>query len=143
MTCNYPLCKQPALYTPVVEIPTIRTVGMHKPVLTQAARDPFLMQSIGLSTPIAIRQYEIATEDYRLHSNDMVKTDKPTYLLGREVCQLHRDTYNLFDWFGANEWDHLVEAARHRGFDLPLASNVIITFRPVGWRPGQTMEMER
>lgn len=112
MTCNYPLCRLSAMFTPVVVVPTIRTVGMHLPNLHPLSTDHDFMRMIGLDSGMAIRQYEAAMEDYRLHSDDMVKTDRPTYLIGREVCQAHRDTFNLFDWFHASEWVHLQEAAR-------------------------------
>ena len=143
MNCNYPLCHTPALFVPVVEIPTVRTVGLHKPQLSHMAMDPFFMESIGLNAGVAISQYEEADAYYKLHSDDLVHTDKPTYLIGKEICQKHRDSYKLADWFTEAEWKHLREAAYEKGFFLPSVDIVIITFKLLGWTPKQSLEMVR
>lgn len=104
MKCQYPNCHKLALWTPVVELPTLRTAG---------------------------------------DEGEMVKTDRPTVLLGREVCQDHRDTYNLADWMPAGDWAVLQEAARANGYVIPDAPLIGVQFRPVGWKPNRTLEVER
>lgn len=102
--CQYPNCRSKALWTPVVELPTIRTLG---------------------------------------DSSVMIRTERPTVLLGREVCQAHRDSYNLTDWVSAADWALLDEAARANGFELPSAVLTVVQFRPVGWTPTRHFELER
>ena len=104
MTCQYPNCYHVALYTPVVELPTIRTSG---------------------------------------DSTTFVETDQPTTLLMREVCQAHRDIYNLSDWIPPADWAYIQEAARSRGYQIPRPDLIIVTFRPIGWKPRRTIPLER
>lgn len=104
MTCNYPLCRAKALWTPVIELPTIRTVG---------------------------------------ETSEMVQTDRPTVLLGREVCEQHMKTYNLTDWLPDSDWAYIQEAARANGYLVPEPKLLVIQFRPIGWQPKRHLEVER
>jgi hypothetical protein len=82
-----------------------------------------------------VRQYESLLNEYNRVKTDMIKTDEPTYLLGKEVCQKHKDTYNFFNWFRRSEWGYLREAARAHGYELPTPELLVVQFRPVGWLP--------
>lgn len=74
---------------------------------------------------------------------DLVHTTEPTYLLGKEVCQAHRGSYNFFDWFKMSDWEVMREAARHYGLSIPRPDLLIVQFKPVGWEPKHTIEVER
>lgn len=143
MNCYYPLCRQPALFTPVVEVPTIRTVGIAKPVLPRLVLDSSVMKRAELDQRIAIDAHVAAMKDYIEHRNDVVHTDRPTYLICREVCQKHRDSYVLQDWFQASDWKVMQEAARSRGFHLEDSGIITVTFKPIGWLPFQSTEVTR
>lgn len=105
MICNYPLCRAAAAWTPVVALPTIRTVG---------------------------------------ETSEMVQTDKPTYLLFPEVCERHRQTYNLMDWFSSvHDWRYIQEAARANGYLVPEPNLMPVEFKPLYWNPKHTIPIER
>lgn len=76
-------------------------------------------------------------------TTDMVQTDKPTLLIAKEVCQQHRDTYNLVDWIKPSDWTALQEVAMCNGYTLKEASLIDVRFYPVGWEPQRYMELER
>jgi len=117
MNCNYPSCHYPEKYTPVILIPTVRTIGMpaHR-TLRPVDGDP----------------------------DELVKTDKPTQLIGKTVCRLHMDTYKVTDWINEHEWKIMEEAAAERGLHLDLLSLVRVEFKPLGWIPGSDhLELER
>jgi len=77
-------------------------------------------------------------------SNELIKTDRPTQLIGKTVCRLHMDTYRVTDWINKHEWKMMEEAARERGLKLDLLSLVQVTFKPLGWIPGHDyMELIR
>ncbi len=61
--------------------------------------------------------------------------DKPTYLIGHEVCETHRNNYNLMDWIRPQEWALLREAAHSKGFNIPEQALAVIKFMPLGWTP--------
>ena len=143
MICTYPTCRQVAIFTPVVEIPTIRTVGVNKPVLPTIITDVKRLKEAGFNQSQLINQHVAAMDDYISCCNEIVKTDKPTYLICREVCQSHRDTYRLQDWFLPSDWRLMQEAAHSKGFHLEDSSIITVTFRPIGWLPQQTIELER
>lgn len=76
-------------------------------------------------------------------SNEMVVTDKATHLLFKEVCQKHKDNYNILDWFQGNDWDYVQEAARHHGRYIPDPHLIEVMFKPIGWTPNRSLELER
>ena len=102
MMCAYPNCQNSALWVPVVEVPTLRSVGM---------------------------------------GQAMVQTTHPTFLLGKEVCQRHRDDYNLSEWIHTGDWAALQDLAHENGFHLPPLGIVTVQFRPIGWTPGRHLEL--
>ena len=104
MKCQYPNCHQTARWTPIVELPTVRSVG---------------------------------------DSLAMVRTDQPTILLCREVCEHHKQTYNLAQWINEADWQYIREAARESGYAIPSIELVTVQFRPVGWHPRNTIPIER
>lgn len=104
MRCAYPLCYHLALWLPVIELPTLRTVG---------------------------------------NSRAMVETSQPTTLLCREVCGVHRATYNLAEWVPAADWAYLQEVAHANGYHIPEITIVTVQFKPLGWHPRNTFELER
>jgi hypothetical protein len=93
---------------------------------------------------MAIRQHQQAISEYNNHSGDMVETDRPTYLIGKEVCSVHQASYNMLDWFPESDWAVLREAAKAHGFEIPEPKMVVIQFKPVGWQPPmEYLEMDR
>lgn len=102
MTCNYPNCHRPALWTPAIEVPTLRSVGMEKA---------------------------------------MVQTTQPTILVGKEVCQQHRDSYNLKEWMSAGDWTALQDLAHEQGYHLPEMGVILVRFHPLGWTPKRHLEL--
>lgn len=104
MKCHFPNCHATALWTPVIELPTVRSVG---------------------------------------DSKAMVATTRPTTLLFKEVCQHHRDTYRLLDWFQAGEWEAMQDVAHENGYFIPEPLLITVKFYPVGWTPRRGFELER
>lgn len=96
-------------------------------------------RSLALWTPVFI----LPTIRTVGETKQMVQTTQPTYLLGREVCQRHRDTYNLLEWFGQADWSQLQEAARANGYLIPAPKLMTVEFRPLNWHPRNTLELER
>lgn len=137
MNCTYPNCRNKPLYHPVVSIPTLRTVGVHKPVLSPLVHDLAAMHKFGLSQGKAIQQHEEQVTYYMDMVNRMVETTEPTYLIGQPICEQHKATYKLTDWIKESDWGYLRQAAAHFGLMLPEAALVIITFKPLGWTPGR------
>lgn len=135
MNCNWPNCRLPALWTPVIEVPTVRTVGLIKPQLSPLLRQGRTMAKFKLNPHRIVAQYEALMRSYNLDLDKMVNTDQPTYLIGREVCNDHKTTYNILDWIRAADWIVLREAAQHYGYDLPPAGLVRVKFQPLGWKP--------
>lgn len=76
-------------------------------------------------------------------TNEMVVTNRPTLLLGKEVCTDHARTYILSDWMNEKDWKHLQEAARANGYDIPNINIIRIEFKPLGWTPERSLELER
>lgn len=75
-------------------------------------------------------------------SDVMVKTDKPTLMIGPPVCLVHQASYKIADWMGAADWEQIVDAARIHG--VRLEHEVTIKFEPVGWTPdARYLEVER
>lgn len=74
----------------------------------------------------------------------MVETNKPTILLGKEVCQRHRDNYNLADWIPEGDWEAMEDVAHMNGYALKPMALVTINFRPLGWTPKREyLELQR
>lgn len=77
-------------------------------------------------------------------SGNMVETGDPTLLLMPEVCQRHKDDYNLTYWFPEDSWERMRAEAKNRGYAFPEAKMIEIQFRPVGWEPkNKYLEVER
>lgn len=144
MNCaHFPTCREPAHHIPVIHIPTIRTVGLVLPALNAASLDRTLMERMGLSVAMAIRQYEAALADYKQHSTDVAYCPEPTLLIGEALCLRHSTPYRFLDYFGQENWLELCDEARARGVLLDL-KEVKIEFKPVGWEPPSThMEIKR
>lgn len=105
MNCCYPNCRALAIWTPVVEVPTLRSVG---------------------------------------EGQAMVETTRPTLLICREVCDTHKDSYNLADWISLHDWQAMQEAAEANGYFIPNVGTIGVSFRPVDWHPLHGyMEIER
>lgn len=71
----------------------------------------------------------------------MVQTEKPTYLLGKEVCQHHKETYNLGDWISKGDWEALQDLAHQSGYHIPEVDIMGVEFRPIGWEPSRHLEL--
>lgn len=72
----------------------------------------------------------------------MVKTAQPTILVGKEICQTHRDSYNLKDWLSAGDWKAMQDLAHETGFHLSNMDLVVVRFHPLGWTPnGSHLEL--
>lgn len=103
MLCHYPNCRHLAMWTPAIEVPTMRSIGM---------------------------------------GQAMVKTAQPTILVGKEICQTHRDSYNLKDWLSAGDWKAMQDLAHETGFHLSNMDLVVVRFHPLGWTPnGSHLEL--
>lgn len=77
-------------------------------------------------------------------SDELVRTDKPTLLLFLEVCQHHKETYNLSYWMQPHEWEGIQKEARQRGYEIPDVTIIQVHFRPIDWEPSMRwMEVER
>lgn len=76
-------------------------------------------------------------------STEMVKTDKSTYMILKGVCSNHAKTYKLSDWVGAADWRYVQEAARANGYKIADIDIMTIEFKPIGWTPRNTLELER
>lgn len=135
LRCNYPNCRLDAMWTPVVEVPTMRTVGVVKPELPARINDQQFLTLAGFARNILIRNYEDAMADFKARVNQMVQTDKPTYLVGRAICGKHKARYNLAHWFNENDWGRLREMAKLYGFELQPIQIMPVAFKPVGWTP--------
>ncbi len=104
MICHYANCRAAAIWTPVVELPTIE---------------------------------QVADGSWRA-------ADRPTYLIGHEVCQSHRNNYMLSDWISEAEWNLVRDAAESKGFNISALSLIQVTFKPLGWTPDQSyIEVKR
>jgi hypothetical protein len=136
MKCNYPNCNQTATHVPVVAIPTIRTVGLIPPTLSELVHDSAIMQRMQLDMGMTIRLYEAQLAEYKAHATDMVVCPEPTLIIGQEICIAHARTYKFLDWFGQPEWDHMCEAACNHGVLLDIA-DVKVKWAPVEWEPGE------
>lgn len=134
MRCNYPNCRSDALYTPVVELPTIRTRGVIKPLLSNLVHDPLALRRAGFNRNQMIRQYEESIRTFAADENERVYTDRPTMLLCKEVCRVHKESYNLFNWIRRSEIHAIREAARHYGVEIQADNMIVIKFQPIGWR---------
>lgn len=136
MRCNYPNCGMKAEWTPVVEVPTIRSVGVIKPTVPNPnVHAPDLQFSF--------QRYEELLAEAKLREGQMIVSETPTMLIGREVCTLHKRKYNLFDWFKRSEWEVMREAARAHGCIIPESHLIQIKFMPVGWTPAGGLVIER
>ncbi len=136
MKCNYPNCNTMATFTPVIEVPTIRSKGVIKPTIPNPnVHAPDLQFSF--------QRYEELLADAKLRENQMVISETPTYLIGREVCRFHKEKYNLFDWMKRSEWEVMREAARHHGCIIPESHLIQIKFMPIGWTPKGGLAMVR
>lgn len=96
MTCQYPNCHKEAMWTPAIEVPTLRSVGM---------------------------------------GQAMVKTPQPTILVGKEICQQHRESYVLLDWMSAGDWTAMQDLAHENGLYLSDIDLITVRFYPIGWTP--------
>jgi len=130
---------------PVISVPTWRTVGVHKPhIEKELINNPVYMRAAGLDREVVIRRYEEMTEEYLRTCNDFVSTNKPTYLIGKEMCINHKATYKFTDWFKPSDWKLIQEAGRVKGVIVPEPSLLQIKWVPLGWSPSQEyMEMQR
>lgn len=118
MKCNYPNCRQDALWVPVIALPTVR-----------------IPADIQHERPDGV----IVTE-----RQDPIKTTEPTYLLGKEVCMAHKLTYKVMDWISKSDWKALQEAAHENGFHIPTGELIQVSWQELDWTPGQThLELER
>lgn len=136
MRCNYPNCRDVAEYTPVIEVPTIRSKGVIPPTRPNpSVHAPDLQFSF--------QRYEELLAEAKLAEGQMVISQTPTMLIGREVCKMHKAKYNLFDWFKRSEWEVMREAARHHGCIIPESHLIQIKFMPVGWTPQGGLVIER
>jgi len=140
MRCNYPNCQAQALFLPVIELPTIRTKGVtppHKP-------DPALFKPGSYAYHTSVKIYEQALAEVATREKEISNNTKPTYMMMREVCQAHRDSYRFQDWFKVSEWEYVREAARSKGFAIPEITLIAIAFKPIGWMPTmEYMELQR
>ena len=145
MRCHWPNCLRTAEFMPVIELPTYRTVAMDEPSLNrEIVNNPAVLAKSGLPRNMVIQQYEEAVQEYKLRSGQLAKTDKPTYLMGKELCRQHKESYKFSDWLPATDWAYLQEVARSNGYEILNQDLVIITFRPLGWTPGAShLELER
>ncbi len=145
MLCSYPNCRQDATIMPVIALPTYRTVGLHVPTLDrELINNPAHMRKMQLDRDTAIRQYEAMTDEYKATVNNIVKTDQPTFLIGRGLCLGHKNRYKFTDWFQAKEWRLLQEAGRQKGVHVPEPHLLVISWFPLTWTPAQGyMEVER
>lgn len=144
MRCNWPSCPIPAKYTPVVEIPCIRSRFVIPPIDVDEAKlllSRGLLERFGLSPHKFYQQYEASVKDFE--DGTVTVRSEPTILIGREVCQTHKDTYNLFNWIQRKEWAALREAARCHGVEMPAGELLVVKFMPVGWTPQCRLVMER
>jgi len=133
------------MWVPVIEVPTIRTVGVIEPTLNrELVQNSSLMYRNNLVPNIIISQYEDLMKDYRKASTTIAQTTETTKLVGQPICQEHRDCYNLMEWIKPTDWRHLQEAAKAHGFEIPAGVNITVTFKPLGWTPGLShLEIER
>jgi len=122
----------------VIALPTIRTVGIDKPILSPLVRDYMTMRKFGLSQNHAVRQYEERMANYKEMFNKLSQTTEPTYLIGQPICGHHKQSYNLNNWIKESEWEYLREAARHYGFEIKESRFIIVQFKPLGWKPGSS-----
>lgn len=77
------------------------------------------------------------------HDAKMVQTDEPTYVLFKEVCTKHRDSYGIEQCgLSIGEWSALRDAARDRGYSIAEPRLIDIRFKPIGWEP-RGFELER
>ncbi len=145
MLCSYPNCRKAPTKVPVIALPTYRTVGLHKPHLdADLVTDRAFMAKMGLDRGRVIRQHEQMVREYQENSGNIIKTDKPTYLIGVGLCDGHAASYKFTDWFEAKEWRLLQEAGRQKGVYVPEPHLLVIHWRPVGWEPSQGyLEVER
>jgi hypothetical protein len=141
MNCSYPLCRQPALWKPVIAIPTVRSIGLIKPELSPLINQTAIFDRNLLDRNMTIRQYEASMDDYKQHESDMVTTSRPTILIGRPICERHKASYKLSDWISEADWSHLQEMARHYGFDLEASVIITVLFKPLGWKPQRRLEV--
>ncbi len=145
MLCSYPLCRLVATVVPVIAVPTYRTVGLHKPhIVRELINNPAYMGKMGLDRNMVISQYETMTAEYKACVNNLVQTNKPTYLIGNGLCGNHQKTYKFTDWFQPKDWRLIQEAGRVKGVYVPEPTLLTIHWRPLGWTPGQAyLELER
>lgn len=128
------------MFLPVIELPTIRTVGVVYP----QKPDPSQFRPGSKIYENACRIYERALKEVKASENDMSINIKPTFMCLQEVCSPHKDNYNFGDWFRTSDWNVIREAARTRGYDLPPINILVIQFKPLGWEPDrQYMLLDR
>ena len=135
MNCSYPNCRQLGTHIPIVEIPTIRSVGLIPPILSPLVQSHGHMRNMELDMAITIRMYEEQVAQYKAMVNNMVECDEPTILVGAVICREHAKVYRFLDWFGIEQWGHLQEGAREHGVLLDI-KDVKVRWRPYGWEPG-------
>lgn len=136
MTCMYPNCRQPAIYEPVIEIPTVRTMGVIMPEMRgDIINDAMRLSRFEMNRNFLIAQYEDMVRDAEERKRSVTVTDEPTYLIGQPICTAHRHTYKFSDWFSESDWRSLQEAARSHGYFLDSQALIKISFKSAGWEP--------
>lgn len=77
-------------------------------------------------------------------SDEFVETADPTIITAPEVCQRHKETYDLTYWLKPQDWAKMNDVARSQGRKLEDQKLIQIRWRPVGWTPqAKWMELER
>jgi hypothetical protein len=129
----------------VLALPTMRTVMMDKPELTEPARSPIIMARMGLSIGETIRQHEHRMKQYKQESGNFIKTNQPTYLVSRiALCAKHRTNFRLTNWMKASDLKTVQEAAKTKGFHIPNPLLLPVEFKPLGWKPSHKwLELDR
>jgi len=145
MQCTYPLCRLTASVVPVICVPTYRTVGLHQPsIVRELINNPDYMTRAQLDRSKVIAAYETMTAEYKACVNNLVQTNKPTYLIGNGLCVDHQKRYKFTDWFQPKDWRLIQEAGRQKGVHVPEPLLLTIHWRPLNWSPGMGyLEIER
>lgn len=89
----------------------------------------------------------IALPTIRTAGTQLVKTDRPTYLIFKEVCDQHRQSYTIEQCgLKTGDWTAIQDVFRKERPDLQVPNPKLITihFMPLGWTPRSGyLELER
>lgn len=86
---------------------------------------------------------EVPTLRTKGESNEWVETDRPTYLVGPPMCHDCIPKYVITDWIHPSDWATMQEVARSRGMKIPDQHLITVTWKPLNWKPKQSLELER